>query len=201
MKAIEAGARADLLPCPFCGGSAIIEIGQHNFEDAFVRCNRCGSNGPTFDNDKAIGGTSLNPANDATEHWNTRAIASGSLVPVAQLAAERERCAQAVRDERLEYMITPDDHSYNRALDHAEHAIRALSPEPGGGEFVVVPRIPTQAMILAGHHQIDWCRDDQQTHVPEHPSQHEGVGTTCKQDICDAWTAMLTAATKDGERA
>jgi hypothetical protein len=53
-------------------------------------------------------------------------------------------------------------------------------------------------MIHAGHHQIDWCRNDQATHLPEHPSQTDnGVGTTCKQDICDAWSAMLAASDRE----
>jgi len=132
------------------------------------------------------------------------AIASGPLVPAAQLAAERERCAKVAEQQAVEFLST--EYACNQpfssicerfACEEVAKAIRAL--EPTSGEYVVVPREPTEAMILAGHHQIDWCRDDQQTHIPEHPSQqHEGLGTTCKQDICDAWTAMLNAATKDG---
>lgn len=63
-----------------------------------------------------------------------------------------------------------------------------------GDTHVDVPREPTEKMIYVMHHQIDWCRDDQDTHVPEHPSQTDnGIGTTCKQDICDAYEAAISA--------
>lgn len=63
-----------------------------------------------------------------------------------------------------------------------------------GDTHVDVPREPTEKMIYVMHHQIDWCRDDQDTHVPEHPSQTDnGIGTTCKQDICDAYKAAISA--------
>lgn len=54
---------------------------------------------------------------------------------------------------------------------------------------------PTPEMILAGHRQIDWCRDSQNTYLPEHPSQHpEGVGSSCGEDVADAFRAMLAAS-------
>lgn len=63
---------AELLPCPFCGGRAVIEIGQNNFEDAHISCSQCEMRGPSFDNDEAIGCFSKDPAGDAIAHWNTR---------------------------------------------------------------------------------------------------------------------------------
>lgn len=64
---------------------------------------------------------------------------------------------------------------------------------------ILVPVKPTPEMLLAGHHKIDWCRDGQKTNVMEDPSQVEvisghTIGTTCKQDLADAWEAMLAAA-------
>ena len=65
------------------------------------------------------------------------------------------------------------------------------------GEWVAVPREATEAMILAGHRQIDWCRSDQGTCDPYDPSQFpEGVGSSCGEDVADAYRAMLTAATE-----
>lgn len=63
-----------------------------------------------------------------------------------------------------------------------------------GGEWVMVPREPTEAMLAAGHQQIDWWRDGQETLTNDHQSQTPGgVGTNCKQDLQDAWKAMLEA--------
>jgi len=63
------------------------------------------------------------------------------------------------------------------------------------GEWVAVPKRPTETMVLAGHRQIDWCRSDQATCNPDDPSQRpEGVGSSCGEDIADAYRAMLAAA-------
>lgn len=87
----------------------------------------------------------------------------------------------------------------------------ATSPFEGGIEFAVtrhgwkpVPVEPTEAMLTAGHHQIDWCRNGQSTNVNEHPSQTEVIGgvtcgTTCKKDLQDAWAAMLAAAEREAD--
>ena len=74
---------------------------------------------------------------------------------------------------------------------------------PAGWQFV--PKEPTDAMLMAGHRCIDWCRDGQNTYDNEDLSQTEvkideivigNAGTTCKQDLIDAWQAMLAAAPK-----
>lgn len=71
----------------------------------------------------------------------------------------------------------------------------ALVAAETGLEWVMVPREPTEAMIVAGHKQIDWCRNDQNTHRPGHPSQKpDGVGSDCGEDVADAWRAMLAAS-------
>lgn len=75
-----------------------------------------------------------------------------------------------------------------------EPLYRGLPPAPAPDGWVMVPKEPTPEMIFNGHHQIDWCRNDQNTHEVEHPSQTaDGIGTTCGQDILDAWRAMLSA--------
>jgi hypothetical protein len=66
------------------------------------------------------------------------------------------------------------------------------------GTHVIAPVEPSEEMILKGHHQIDWCRDKQDTSVPEHETQrwkfgNKTGGTTCGDDIRDAYRAMLAA--------
>lgn len=79
------------------------------------------------------------------------------------------------------------------ALREAADFISRLSTAPAG-DVVLVPREPTEAMIVAGHREIDWCRNDQNTHRPGHPSQTEGGGSSCGDDVRDAYRAMIAAA-------
>ena len=74
-----------------------------------------------------------------------------------------------------------------------------VSPTPPDG-YRVVPVEPTEEMLAAGHREIDWCRNNQNTHTNDHPTQTRGgIGTTCKQDLIDAWGAMLAASpTREG---
>lgn len=86
-----------------------------------------------------------------------------------------------------------------KAAAQADYEARirsALTHPPATREgWVLVPVEPTEEMIVDGHKQIDWCRNDQNTHRPGHPSQKpDGVGSDCGEDIRDAWAAMLTAA-------
>src|SRR5688500_15632613 len=84
-KAIEAGARADLLPCPFCSSADVVYCDQGD-DDFAVTCKSCGASS-TFDDIEA----------NAIAAWNRRAaIASGELVP----ASNRERIAELL-DELL----------------------------------------------------------------------------------------------------
>lgn len=77
------------------------------------------------------------------------------------------------------------------------------APLPAAGvDMVLVPREPTDEMLKAGHQQIDWCRNTQRTATYDDPSQKEviggkPVGTTCKEDLRDAWHAMLAASHTD----
>jgi len=52
-------------------------------------------------------------------------------------------------------------------MDESEHSLSALD----AAGMVVVPKEPTEAMILVGHRQIDWSRNDQKTDTPYDPSQ------------------------------
>lgn len=100
-----------------------------------------------------------------------------------------EKAAIAVRQAR-NGSITPPENGTNYDECLARTALEAAL-----ADHVVVPREPTEAMIFAMHHQIDWCRDDQNTYALEHTSQTDnGIGTTCKQDILDAYRAMISAA-------
>jgi hypothetical protein len=86
------------------------------------------------------------------------------------------------------------------SLDDATSFLALLSPL-AAGTHVIAPVEPTEEMILKGHHQIDWCRDKQDTSVPEHETQRwtvgkETGGTTCGDDIRDAYRAMLSANQK-----
>lgn len=60
--------------------------------------------------------------------------------------------------------------------------------------WVMVPVEPTEAMLAKGHHMIDWWRTDQPTNTNDNPLQKPGgVGTNCKEDLQDAWRAMIDA--------
>ena len=84
--------------------------------------------------------------------------------------------------------------------DRIDRLVAALSaPSSPGDGWVMVPREPTDEMLLKGHHQIDWWRDDQPTNTNDDPLQKPGgVGTTCKEDLLDAYRAMLSAAPSPG---
>lgn len=60
--------------------------------------------------------------------------------------------------------------------------------------FAVVPVEPTDVMLKEGHRQIDWCRNHQNTATFDHPSQNEYGETNCREDLIDAYKAMLEAA-------
>lgn len=64
-----------LLPCPFCGGRADFMVARHNFNDVFVECSKCSTQGPLFDEEK--GPTTEHEAinrKNAAAHWNRRVI-------------------------------------------------------------------------------------------------------------------------------
>lgn len=106
--------------------------------------------------------------------------------------------------ERVAWLTTRSsndpEHCETMAEFHAS-AIALLSAardegraEGLGGEWVMVPVEPTEAMLAKGHHMIDWSRTDQPTNTNDNPLQKPGgVGTNCKEDLRDAWRAMIDA--------
>jgi len=68
----------------------------------------------------------------------------------------------------------------------------------------LVPVQPTEEMLRAGHRQIDYDRTGQNTYELEDESQTAAydaagefvghVGSTCRQDVLDAYAAMLATA-------
>jgi hypothetical protein len=106
------------------------------------------------------------------------AIASGELVPASAVAAERERCAKVAEDYDGDGLRGS---GYEDQLGDARQtqreiaaAIRAL--EPASGEYVLVPKEPTEAMLWAGGTAL-------------HDQQEDSAGI---------YRAMLTAATSNG---
>ena len=91
-------------------------------------------------------------------------------------------------------------------VDEINAALAQPEPEPDG--WVLVPKEPTEAMLWAGHMKIDFDRGGQNTLKLEDPSQTQVVdpkdgtvlnveeATTVRQDMIDAWEAMLAAAPK-----
>ena len=57
--------------------------------------------------------------------------------------------------------------------------------------LVAVPIEPTDERLKAAHHCIDWCRDGQETHENENKTQTAYSGTSCRQDLIEAY-AVLT---------
>ena len=118
------------------------------------------------------------------------------LVPASAVAAERERAtalAEAINKLSRVYWSGPDvDH---RAVSQAvlsiiaeTNKLRAL--EPASGEYVLVPREPTEAMIRAGDDAFDKSEEDQ-----EYQTKGELILWSHSQGI---YRAMLTAATSNG---
>ena len=60
------------------------------------------------------------------------------------------------------------------AAARAEAAPVVSAPSSPGDGWVMVPREPTEAMLAAGHQQIDWCRNGQRTLTNDDPSQTPG---------------------------
>lgn len=95
---------AALRVCPFCGsaGNMDEDPGEwgHEPATAFVRCSRCNTCGPTFDEDE---GGKRNYRAEAAAAWNLRAPDPTLL---AELETLREKVAQGERDaERLDFLM------------------------------------------------------------------------------------------------
>lgn len=104
------------------------------------------------------------------------AIASGELVPASAVAAERERCIQAVRKAK-----SLDENGYITEKSAAIESIRAL--EPTSGEYVLVPMEPTMDVIDAMVSEFTFWYATPLT--PEQKQAH-------------VYAAMIRAATSNG---
>ena len=114
-------------------------------------------------------------------------------------------CTQASLDRATPAIMLPEESNVEsrKLLSSRPLYLRPAPKVPAGWQLV--PKEPTDAMLMAGHRCIDWCRDGQNTYDNEDVSQTEvkideivigNAGTTCKQDLIDAWQAMLAAAPK-----
>jgi len=144
------------------------------------------------------------------------AIASGALVPAAQLAAERERCAK-VADKHAASL----DNDWNKKLgvandlrevaDDIAAAIRAIEPGPASGEFVVVSRSALSDLLIdddsdKADDECELCggRGTVDAYTARTEGRQEGrdeIGCPAcieRQHSRMARSAMLNAATKDG---
>lgn len=99
----------------------------------------------------------------------------------------------------------PELRDAERSLEKIEADARALdaAPAPAPAPLIpegwqLVPKEATEAMLHDGHMQIDFDRSDQNTYELEHESQTKDCGTTIRQDMREAWTAMLAAAPQRG---
>jgi len=125
--------------------------------------------------------TAVEPVGELRKKW-TRA--DSLRLYAGEMTAQELRTAKAIAEAVI-----------NDAISTLTAQAAALVAAETGLEWVMVPREPTEAMIVAGHKQIDWCRNDQNTHRPGHPSQKpDGVGSDCGEDVADAWRAMLAAS-------
>ena len=67
-----------------------------------------------------------------------------------------------------------------------------VTPQEAAKVLLAMGGLPANGPVEAFHREIDWCRDNQNTSEPFHTSQLDG-GTSCAEDIQDAWEAALRA--------
>ncbi len=100
--------------------------------------------------------------------------------------------------------LRPSSGSPTDPVAMAHDAIRIMSAElmrptrkhrvPHG--WRLVPTEPTPEMLFSGHHRIDFDRSDQNTFDPNDENQRgeTRTGTTCAEDLREAYQAMLDVA-------
>ena len=85
-----------------------------------------------------------------------------------------------------------------RILSALEEQPREVSVAEAARVLLAAGSLPTDA-VRAAHHQIDWCRNAQNTYDPYQPDE-DLVGTNCAEDVQGAWAAALRAlAGEDGQ--
>lgn len=68
----------ELLPCPFCGGSAATDVDRDEWDIARALCTVCGADGPY--EDLADHASEAKAVAKAAERWNDRAAAPSTSV-------------------------------------------------------------------------------------------------------------------------
>ena len=110
----------DLLPCPFCGGEAILIEGD---ESAYVQCLDVSCHvGPFFDGDN-------DASNSAVAEWNRRSDTAARKAAFEEAAKVADRAAEAAADMAITGL---SEHarrreSMNAAACSIAAAIRALA--------------------------------------------------------------------------
>jgi len=171
---IEAGARADLLPCPFCGGKSELSIGS----TACVVVIECSN--AECPVKPSVGYFERRLTEKA---WNTRA---GS--PASAVADMRERCAARCDSQEYRQRNQGFDALANVARLCAE-SIRSLDLSPAGGDYVVVPR-----SILTDAQRYKWLRDGN-AFAPE----EQGISGGEELDqLCDGYIADRPSQRRHG---
>jgi hypothetical protein len=132
------------------------------------------------------------------EEWNTRPVPDGyALIELKSvLTPKGEPMPQTI--DAWQYLASKYD---DGMLEHKEEIAKLKSQVNNLRQklkakegYAMVPIEPAEILIKAMHREIDWCRDDQNTYHLEHESQIEGSGTSCKEDLIDAYKAMIAAA-------
>ncbi len=154
-----------LLPCPFCGSA---DLDQSTDATGFwmVGCKTCCTDGPT-------GMTRTR----SISLWNTRPPA-----PEDARTVERVKLKAALSYARRAWICTHGVKGLE--LDDAltDAALAALSRLDGamGADMVLVPRVPTEAMVMAAYNYVD-----------DVTGMGGGIGL---EGAVELWDAMLAAS-------
>jgi hypothetical protein len=135
---------------------------------------------------------------EACKEWNTRHVPQGyALIELKSvLTPKGEPMPQTI--DAWQYLASKYDdgmleqkEEIAKLKSQVNNLRQKLKAKEG---YALVPIEPAEILIKAMHREIDWCRDDQNTYHLEHESQIEGSGTSCKEDLIDAYKAMIAAA-------
>lgn len=171
----------ELKPCPWCSGAPNSILVRHPVKGWQVEC-VCGVRGPGYsDTASAIAG------------WNTRDLEQREAVQGEAIEAEAKRLFKATTAGWSNVTAWEELHRSTREL-YVAHALRRLATPPRDvpDGFVLVPRVPTEAMVVAGFES----KPDPYFSGPETWKAYEAM-TGCRQAAHRAklcWEAMLAAA-------
>lgn len=125
------------------------------------------------------------------DRW--KAEAEGISKAAGEEARDAARTIEAMTNQRSLHQFEIDallqvDCQTPAPLSALEPQTAPMAVVPAG--WVAVPVEPAHAMLLAGYNRIDW-------HRPPDDGRFDGpvyAGSTCREDMQDAWAAMLAAA-------